>query len=297
MRVETSHAKPTAVYLGLAVGVVAISFAAVLIRLAEAPFLVVAAFRMGLASLVLVPTAIVHSRGRLPHTSRRELLLTVASAVCLALHFAFWIASLSYTSVASSVVLVTTSPIMVAFVSHFLVKERVTRNVVLGVGLAFAGSLVLGWGDLRIGTEELYGDLLAFLGAIAAAGYLLLGRQVRSRMSLLPYISIVYTGAAVLLLASVTVAGDSFVGYSAETYLMLALVALVPQVLGHSSLNWALGYVSATLVAVSLMAEPVGATLLAWLILDETPPLTSVLGGIPILAGVYLALRRPAFRI
>ena len=233
MRIETPHAKPTAVYLGLTVGVAAISFAATLIRLAEAPFLVIAAFRMGLASLVLVPTAIVHTRGRLPHTNRRELMLTTASAVCLALHFAFWIASLSYTSV----VLVTTSPIMVAFVSHFLVKERVTRNVVLGVGLAFAGSLVLGWGDLRIGTGEHYGDFLAFLGAIAAAGYLLLGRQVRSRMSPLPYIALVYAGAAVLLLASVTVAGDSFVGYSAKIYLMLVLVALVPQVLGHSSLN------------------------------------------------------------
>ncbi len=163
-------------------------------------------------------------------------MLLGGSAVCLALHFAFWIASLSYTSVASSVVLVTSSPIMVALVSHFLVKERVSQNVVAGIGLAFVGSLVLGWGDF-----------LALLGAVAAAGYLLLGRRVRSSLSVLPYISFVYAGAAVILLVAMIAVGEPFTGYSAKTYVMLALIALVPQLLGHPSLNWALGYVSATL--------------------------------------------------
>lgn len=284
----------TAIYLGILIGVVAVSFSAVLIRLAEAPFLVVAAFRISLASLVVVPVAAARYRSDVTQSSRRQIVFLGASSLCLALHFGTWIASLSYTSVASSVVLVTSSPIIVAFVSHFLIKERVSRSVVEGIALAVVGSVVLGWGDLRSSSQEALGDVLAFSGAVFAAGYLLFGRQVRGSIPVVPYIAVVYSGAAVLLLTAMAIAGDTFLGYPAKTYAMLFLIGLVPQLLGHSSLNWALGYVSATVVAVSVMAEPVGATLLAWLILDEIPRITSVVGGALLLAGVYVALRRPA---
>ena len=291
---KTDHARPTAIYMGLAIGVIAVSFSAVIIRLADAPFLVIAATRTSLATLVIAPMVVAYRRGQSDPLTKRELWLTGASALCLSLHFAFWIASLSHTSVVSSVVLVTTSPILVALVSHFFTKEPVTRLMVAGIGLASLGSLILGWGDFRVSWDELYGDILAVLGAVAAGGYLLLGRRVRLKMPVLRYSLLVYGIAALVLLGATALAGENFTGYSGKTYIMLALIALVPQLIGHSSLNWALGYVSATLVAVAIMLEPVGATILAWLMLDEAPRITSVLGGVLILLGVYLVMKRQA---
>ena len=297
MKASALEGNPSAVYLGLLTGVTAVSFAAVLIRLADAPALVVAASRMTLAAVIISPAALIYSRSSFVRLTRRERLLTGGSATCLALHFAFWIASLSYTSVASSVILVSTDSIMIALVSHFMMKEPVSPQAASGIAVAFIGMVILGWGDFRVGSRELLGDGLAMLGAAAAAGYLIVGRQVRGQVPLLPYITVVYAGAAVLLLASVLAAGDTFVGYSTNTYVMLALVALIPQVVGHSSLNWALRYITASLVAVSKMAEPIGATLLALLILQETPSMTGVLGGAFILGGVYLALRRSTTQV
>jgi drug/metabolite transporter (DMT)-like permease len=182
---------------------------------------------------------------------------------------------------------------MVALASRVLLKERLERRVLAGIALGLAGSLVIAVGDLACGGgDDLLGDGLALLGAVAVTGYLLIGRKVRPRMPLMPYISVVYAGSAILLLAATGVGSLSLTGYSGETYLFLVLVALVPQVVGHSLLNWTLAKVSATLVSVAVMAEPVVSTVLALLLLKEVPPVTSFVGGAVILAGIYLALRR-----
>jgi drug/metabolite transporter (DMT)-like permease len=277
-------------YLGLVVGVVAVSFAAILIRLAHAPALVIATYRLTLASFLVFPLAWWQSRGTEVNLRRRDLLLSVLAGIALALHFAFWISSLSYTSVASSVVLVTISPLIVGVASHFFTDDKLSKETLLGIGVAMAGAVVIGYGGLHLGLRELFGDVLAILGSVAVAAYFMLGRNLRARLSLLSYTSIAYTAAAIVLLILSLLARQNLYGYSKETYLMLVLLALGPQLLGHSYLNWTLRYVSATFVAVAVLGEPVGATLLAYVILGERPTLAEICGGALILLGIYIAL-------
>jgi drug/metabolite transporter (DMT)-like permease len=275
---------------------VAVSFAAILIRKADAPSLIIATYRMGIAALIVGPATVAVTRGRVT-APRRSLLLCLVASAFLSLHFGLWIASLEYTSVASSVVLVTATPLMVAVASRIFLKEPLQRRVLVGIGLGLVGSLVIASGDLRFGGgRELLGDVLALLGAVAMTGYLLIGRKVRPTMPLMPYIAVVYAGSGVLLLLGSVVSGASLAGYTGQTYLFLVLVAVIPQVIGHSLLNWVLARVSATIISVSVMAEPVVSTVLALLLLNEMPPVTSFVGGAVILAGIYLAVRSAARR-
>ena len=291
MASEQGRGLPT--YVGLTAGVVAVSFAAILIRKADAPAIVIAAYRMGIAALVVAPTATVLGGWR-SLSGPRDVLLCLTASAFLAIHFVGWIASLQYTSVASSVVLVTATPLMVALASRVFLKEPLRRGVLLGIALGLAGSIVIAAGDLAsAGQGNLLGDALALLGAVAMTGYLLVGRRVRPRVSILPYLTLVYVGAALLLLAGVGIAWAPLSGYSGQTYLFLVLVALVPQVLGHSLLNWSLARVTATLVSIAVMAEPVVSTVLALVLLREAPPITSYAGGVVILTGIYLSTRRP----
>lgn len=283
---------PLMVYAGLAVGVSAVSSAAVLIRLADAPALSIAAYRLLLASIVVVPIGLVTDWDKLRGLTVKQWGLVAVSAACLAAHFAFWITSLEHTSVASSVIIVTANPILVAIGSSLLLRENASPAVMLGIGMALFGGLVITVGDWDLGDRRLYGDFLAFLGAAAVAGYYIAGRNLRERLSLFGYIAPVYGGAAMILLVVVVVTGTEMTGFSLKTYGYLAFIGLVPQLVGHSSLNWSLGYLPATLVSTAVMAEPIGATLLAWAVLDETPPVATVAGGALVLMGVYIALRK-----
>lgn len=276
----------------LALGVVSVSFAAIFIRLADAPVLVIAAYRLMLASLLINPIAYARSRYELLHLIKAGLALPLLSGVLLALHFVLWIASLSYTTVASSVVLVTANPVFVALASHFLFREKLSRQVIVGIAVCLAGAALIGYGDWTLGLKPLFGDLLALLGAIAVAGYYLIGRRLRQTTGALSYASIVYSSAALVLLLSALALRYPLLGYSSTTYVMLVLLALIPQTVGHLSLNWSLRFVSATLVAIAVLGEPVGATVLALAILHEVPTLTQVLGGILILSGIFVAFHK-----
>jgi len=278
--------------LVLFVGVVAVSFASIFIRLAEAPPLVIAAYRLGLASLVIGPVALIRSGQELRGLSRKDLLYLVISGLFLALHFSLWIASLAYTTVASSVILVTMSPLLVGLLSHLLGMDRVTKWMGGGILLSVVGSVAIGYGDFALGSGALWGDILAFGGAVMVTGYLLVGRRLRQELSLLPYVSLTYSVAAAVTVVLCLLTGERFTGYSSTTYLMFILLALVPQVIGHSAFNWALGYLSAPFVSVTILGEPVGATILAYLILDEVPTLLKMVGGAMIFSGIYLASRR-----
>ncbi len=278
-------------YSGLSLGAVSVSSAAALIRLAAAPALTVAAYRLGLASLIVVPLGLVTAHRQLRALTLRQWWAAAASAVCLALHFGFWITSLGHTSVASSVIVVTSNPLLVAIAARVFLGERTSPRVIGGVALGLVGGAVIGVSDGALGGTRLFGDAMAMLGAVAVTGYYIAGRRLRERLPLLGYVTPVYGGAALLLLAAALVDGAPLSGFPSKTYGFLVLVALVPQVLGHSSLNWALGYVRAVMVAVVIMSEPVGATLLAWAVLGEAPPPLVVLGGAFILGGVFLALR------
>ncbi len=278
-------------YVVMSIGVVAISFAAIFIRLANAPSLVVAASRLTIASAILIPMAWSRIKPELKGMRPRDILLFFLSGTFLAFHFAVWIASLSYTSVAASVVLVTTNPIFVALASFLFLHEPIGRLQAIGIVLSVAGGIMIGAGETGSSGHALYGDLLALLGALLMTSYLLAGRQLRQRFSLLAYISVVYGVAAILLLGMCLLTGASFYPYPGRTYLMFVLLALVPQLIGHSSFNWALRHVTASFVAVAILGEPVGATLLAYLILGETPISTQWMGGILVLLGIYICAR------
>lgn len=285
------HKPPIPPLLGITVGIVAVSFSSIFIRLADAPSLVIAAYRLTLASLILALPTWLQARDELRTFTARELQLAFLSGAFLAAHFATWIASLDYTTVASSVVLVDTSPIFVALVSPFLLREPVSRSTLLGIGVAFIGGMVVGFEDFGLGGQQLLGDGLALAGAITVAGYFLIGRSLRPKFSLLAYVFLTYAAAALILLALCLVTRQPFTGYSAWTYLMFLLLALVPQIIGHSAYNWALRYLSATFVSVTVLGDPVGSTILAALILKEIPTATKVAGGLLILAGIYVASR------
>jgi len=281
----------------LFMGIAAVSFGSIFVRLAEAPPLVIAAYRLGLASLLIGPVALIRSGQELRTLSRRDLFYLVISGVFLALHFSLWIASLNYTTVASSVILVDMSPLFVGLFSHLLGMDRVTKWMLGGILLSVVGSVAIGYGDFTLGGGALWGDILALGGAVMVTGYLLVGRRLRQGLSLLPYISLTYSAAAAVTLLLCLFTRQRFTGYSSATYLMFILLALVPQLIGHSAFNWALGYLSAPLVSVAILGEPIGATILAYLILKEAPTLLKIVGGAMILSGIYLASRQEAVEV
>ncbi len=277
-------------YLFLFTGILAVSTASIFIKLCDAPALTIAAYRMVLASLVLMPFACYQKTWR--GWRRSEWGWALLSGLFLSLHFAFWIASLKYTSVASSVVLVTTHPVFVGVGAWLFLKERPGLNLIFGIGLSVLGSTMIGYGDMSPSTEALVGDGFALLGAIAASGYLLVGRKMRKDRNLISYIFPVYSTAGLILILLALIFQNPFFGYSSSTYLYLFLLALVPQLIGHTTFNWALKYLPATLIAISVLGEPVGSSLLAYLILGEGLTVWKIAGGISIFAGILIALRK-----
>ena len=273
----------------------AVSSAAILITMARregAPALLIAAFRMAFAALIVAPVAIARCGKEIRSLRARDLLVGIASGIFLALHFAFWISSLDYTSVMSSVVFVSANPLFVGLASLIVFRERLGRATVIGVMVAVIGGVLIGYADLgRSGGQSFKGDMLALLGAVAVSGYLLIGRGLRKRMTLTLYVGITYTTAAVVLLAVVLLTATRFSGYPPAAWLWIAALAAGPQLLGHSAYNWALKWVSATLVTVTLLAEPVGATLFAVLVLAQVPSPLRIAGGALILSGIALAAR------
>lgn len=279
--------------LALVVGVLAASTASPIIRLAQAEVnsLAIAAWRLTLASLILAPITLATRRDELRNLARGDWLLMVGSGVLLAVHFATWISSLAYTSVAASVVLVSTSPLFVGLGSYLLLKERLSRSLVIGLIVAIAGSIIIGLDGLGEGTHRMTGDLLALAGALSVAGYFLVGRRLRARLSLLAYVFPVYSVAAVTLMAVASLARVPLSGYPSLHWLWLLLLALGPQITGHSSLNWALRHLPATYVTLAVLGEPIGSSVLAWLILREVPSLLTLIGGAVVLVGIAIASR------
>lgn len=288
-----SHPNPRA-YLGVGFGVLVVSSAAVLIRLAQAHAhsLAIGAWRMMLSSVLLAPLAIGLCRNELMRVGRRAWAEMFLSGLLLSVHFIAWITSLALTSVAASVVLVTTYPLFVGLASAVLLKERPSRAMVIALAVGLAGSAIIALGDLgQGGTHRLWGDLLALVGAMTGAGYFLIGRHLRGRLSLLAYVFPVYASCALALFVVVWVSGIPALPRAPVAWVWLLVMALGPQILGHSALNWALRYLSATYVALAVLGEPIGATLFAWWILGEIPTYPVIVGGMLILFSIALASR------
>lgn len=281
-------------FLVLFAGVLVASTSAILTRYAQGagmPSLTIAAGRLCLAALILTPLAWARVGPELRALDRRTLLMAAGSGAFLAVHFASWISSLAYTSVASSVALVSTNPLWVGVASLLIFRERLGWRTLAGIGATLLGTLLIALSDSVVSAQPnpALGNLLAVVGAITVSGYLLIGRDLRRHMSVLAYIYVVYSTAAVILLCWVLLAGQPVLGFPPYVYLLLLGLALGPQLLGHTAFNYALSVLSATFVAVAILGEPIGSALLALLIFGETfAPLQ--LGGFALLMlGIYLA--------
>jgi len=277
------------IYPQVALGVIAASFGAIFARLAgeAAPF-AIAAWRLSVAALILIPIGLFRSKRTM---TRASLLWSIASGAALALHFILWISSLEATTVASSTLFVSTHPIFVGIGSIVFLRERLSRRLLAGIILAMVGGALIGYGDFRFGGSAVRGDLLAMGGGLAGAVYFLIGRHVRRTVSLSEYVATSYGTAAVLVLLLCVVTRTNFGGFTPTTYGYLVLLAVVPQLIGHSIINWALQRLSASRVSVFVLGEPIGATLLATLFFREFPGGLNVLGAAIILVGIYISLR------
>jgi len=282
----------------LAVGLASLSFAAILVRYCSAPALVIAFWRMGLATLILAPMLL----GRLrrepwrPAIQARLLPYTLGAGALLAVHFATWIASVQLTTVASSLILTSAQPVWAGLLGYLLLGEPVPRRGLFAIVLAMAGVAAIAWGDLGRGPAELAGDGLALVSGIAVAGYLTVGRHLRLKLPLMHYLVAVYGVSAVVLGLLVLGSGERFTGYDNRTWVMLGLLALLPSVVGHSLVNYAIRHIETYRVNLSILVEPVVSTILAAILFGEIPGTRFYLGAGCVVTGVVLALWLPSGR-
>ncbi|NWF68173.1 MAG: DMT family transporter [Chloroflexi bacterium] len=293
---QSSNPIPLSVFIALGCGILAISLASIFIRLAQdsgVPSLLIAGARLAIATLLLTPFVLRRHGERLRQLTRAEMGLAALSGVFLALHFATWISSLEYTSVLISVVLVTTSPIWAALLERLFLGARLQRAVLIGLAIVIVGGVVValpaGGENVTVGSNPLLGGVLSLLGAVTVAAYLIIGRKVRAEMPLLPYIWLVYGCAALTLIVILLLLRVPLVGYVPESYLWMLALALLPQLVGHTSFNYALRYLPATLVGVISQMEPIGSAIMAFIIFQEFPGILAIGGGALILAGVLIA--------
>ena len=276
---------------------IAVSYSSVFIRLADAPPLVVAAVRMTVAAAVLLGLALWRERAALAAVDRRQAGQVLLAGIFLAAHFAAWTTSLYHTSIANSVLLVNLSPVWLAVWATVSGAGAPGRLTWASVGLAVAGSLVIGGASAELGGHtSLHGDGLALLGGLALAAYLLVASRARQRLPLATYAGLTYTIAALILVAAALAAGQGFADLSWPTWQALLALALVSQVLGHTGYNWALRTVDPAFVAVVLLGEPVLAALFGWLWYGEAVGPATLAGGALVLAAIWLGARAQAGR-
>jgi len=276
-------------YYALASGMLAVSTGAIFTRLANAPPLVIAAYRLGLATFILTPFVLWKIKDELRKLSRADFIFAAISGLFLAFHFATWISSLNYTSVANSVVLVNTNPLWVGLLSSIITGEKIKPVIFFSIFMSVVGVILVGLGDIAIGGKAFLGDILALTGAVCASIYLMLGRNLRRKLSLIVYVYICYGSAAVLLWGVVLTLNMKISGFTSETLAALWALALIPQLIGHTSYNWTLKWFSTSIIAISLLGEPIGSTILAYIIFNETLTSQKVFGCILIMIAIYLS--------
>ncbi len=285
-------------YVGIALAIVSVSWASIFITWSTSPPITIALYRLGLATLIIalvLLVRLVYSGTRpLRGLPRRDLAIMAGIGAILATHFTLWISSLkvSQESIAASVVLVTSHPLLVGVLSHFVLKERINRWTAIGILVGFSGVIVIALADYGPGGSLLYADALAFAGGIMAGFYFLAGRRLRQRVALLDYAFVVYGCATAVLFVYAIILGQSLtpVGNTDTELLLFLALAVIPQIGGHTLYNWSLKWVPAPVVSLSLVGEPVGSSLLAWAILNQVPAVGVGVGAGLALVGIYLTV-------
>ncbi|MFZ9858946.1 MAG: DMT family transporter [Roseiflexaceae bacterium] len=279
--------------IALAVGILVIAAASILIRIAQAgdvPSIVIAAVRLGIsASILSIVVGFKHHT--FPHgVTTKQASLAVISGVCLALHFATWIQSLEYTSVASSAALVATNPLWVGIAAWFIFGEKLNRWRLLGMFMTIVGSLAIALSDSQTqqGSNPLLGNTLAIIGAMSGSAYFLVGRGLRNQLPLLHYVWMTYGSAAIVLLIAALATGYTSVSYTPMIWLVLFGLAIGPQLIGHTTINFAMRHFSALLVTIAILGEPVGSAILAFILFDEAVASLQLAGFVGLLIGIAI---------
>jgi drug/metabolite transporter (DMT)-like permease len=277
--------------LVLFMGILGVSTGAIFVRLAETHPFVKSAYRVTFASLILLPYALCFHRDELRRLSRRDVAFTLLSGFFLSIHFATWVTSLDYTTVASSVILVDTIPVWMAFINMAAGRGKPSRVMWFCITLSVIGASIVGYGDLAFSGKALWGDFLALVGGAMAAAYIFCGGEVRKKLSLAPYVALCYSACAILMWALVLALGLEISGFSNKTWLAILGMTLLAQVLGHSCYNWALGYFSTGFVSIALLGEPIGSAILAYFLFNEYPTGFKLVGFAILAASIILSAR------
>ncbi len=272
------------------IAMVSVSFAAIFIRFSDSHPIAIAFYRMLISSLILL-IFIPKYWEEIRSIDMKDFIILFTTGLFLAVHFSAWFASLRYTTVASSVVLVTAHPLIVAWISSWYLNEKTSRKAIFGIIIAMLGIVVMTFSDYRVGRLALFGDILALIGMLAVAGYLIRGREMRKRMSLIPYAFLVYSSCAFFLALFSIPFSTTFKIYPSEEYMIFIALAIIPTMLGHTLYNWALKYVKASFVSVSLISEPVLSSVFAFLIFAEIPPFLTIIGAGITLIGIYICAK------
>lgn len=277
--------------LALVTAICAVSFSSILIRLSEAPSLVIATYRLGLASLFMIGVAgAKHELHQLSTLTRKDTAALVLSGFFLYIHFATWITSLFYTTIATSVIIVDSSPLFVAVLSYIFLKETLSTKASTGIVLSVLGGVLIGLSNPV--EQNVIGIALAFVGAVGLAVYLVIGRNLRKKLDTFSYVSGVYSVAFIFLVVTTVVFHQPLSGYSKTQLILFILLAVISSGIGHTLYNYCLKYLKAAVVSVAILGEPVGATVLAILFFREMPTILIVTGGILVIGGIYLVVKK-----
>ncbi|MGN0325135.1 MAG: DMT family transporter [Lachnospiraceae bacterium] len=269
-------------------GVLGVSFSAILVRFSDADSLVLAFYRMIFSALLLFPSLLLNHKKHWKGIGRKQLLLCMLSGLFLGIHFTCYFESLRWTSIAASVVLVNTEIFFVTLGEIFLLKEHPGKSCIISMCITFAGSVVIAVGDLEGG--YLLGDILALCSAGASSIYTLCGRKVRSSMSTTAYTGIVYFTAGMVTLCGSFISKQSVLNVHFEDFMVAFLMTVFCTLLGHSIFSWGLKYESASFISTVKLLEPVFATLFGMLIFQEIPSAYSISGGLIIIAGIIMCI-------
>ncbi len=275
-------------YIPIAIGVIAVSMSAIFVKLANADAGVIAFYRMFFSVLIMAPVFFWKYTAEIKRLTKRDWTFSGIAGIFLAFHFILWFESLNYTSVASSTVLVTLQPLFAFAGTYFFFKERLSVKTILSGIIAIGGSVLISWGDFQISGTALYGDILALIACALVTAYLLFGQDVRKRLSLVTYTFVVYGISAITLFIYVLLKGESFGPYPANDWLWFVLLAIVPNLLGHTLFNWSLKYVSTNVISIAILFEPIGAAILAFYIFNEYLISTQIIGGLIVIVGILL---------